>query len=406
MRISIRGIKLAAFLCFCGIFVTSSALRSLIIPYSSALYKFDLLTYIGFFLVIYFDRKLSYESAEFFHKDAVVFYAFAVFIIAFIFTLNGTWRYWYGGFISIVLPSIIIFYKFYNKYFFWDFFEVFIVFLRIAVIVIYIGIVIDVVNGFIFSKTIAVLSGNYYLVRMAMYYKRTVTFFGHPLFSTEILLAFYVFNHIYVSLIGKKDGVIPFVLAGVGIAFCQSKTGIALILIAFILFNINIDHVVTIISAVLFGYVLYHMGLFDGVISRFTIDLAQGDITSGRNSLLKKYLSNGLLDFHLLEGHPYNPRVVTPLEYPILRWAYLMGGISAVLLMFMYFIIPMIKLIHCHKRDILIAFVIISVDVNTYSSLGDSGNYPIFFCILVCILLNLGYFYDDFTCLRERGNKE
>ncbi|MGF2008531.1 hypothetical protein D6117_002449 (plasmid) [Lactococcus lactis] len=228
---------------------------------------------------------------------------------------------------------------------------------------------------------------------------RMVSYFGHPLLTTEIMILTFSFNTLVNYCIEKKSifyTVYYSLISVIGIGMCGGKTGLVLIAIEFALLYVNkkgLKYFIIIAAAV---YLAYGYGLLDTVIGRFIAGFESGDITTGRNTALLGIIQGGMLRFNLLIGHSgmnLSERMIAALEYPPLRWAYLFGVWFSVLMCVVLFAIPAIKILKNKNIKIFIVFLILVLDVNSYNGITTQSDQMLLYCVSVFLLLNLSYLY-------------
>ena len=235
---------------------------------------------------------------------------------------------------------------------------------------------------------------------------RMVSYFGHPLLTTEIMILTFSFNTLVNYCIEKKSifyTVYYSLISVIGIGMCGGKTGLVLIAIEFALLYVNkkgLKYFIIVAAAV---YWAYGYGLLDTVIGRFIAGFESGDITTGRNTALLRVIQGGMLRFNLLIGHAgmnLSERMIAALEYPPLRWAYLFGVWFSVLMCVVLFAIPAIKILKNKNIKIFIVFLILVLDVNSYNGITTQSDQMLLYCVSVFLLLNLSY------AVRGKGNED
>jgi len=225
---------------------------------------------------------------------------------------------------------------------------------------------------------------------------RMVSYVGHSLLSTELMLLCFLFNTLKHYYIKKNEPialtVYNCVMPAIGIGLCGSKTGFVLFAISFAVLYVNrkgLKYVILIIAAI---YWALSMGFFDSVLHRFEIGLSMGDLSTGRNTNLVLLWKSGALDFHFLTGHAgttLSEKMIAALEYPPLRWAYLFGVWFSVAMCSILFVIPIFKCIKYKKFKVLFALLIIIADVNSYNGITTLSDQMLIYCVSVLLLLNL-----------------
>lgn len=226
---------------------------------------------------------------------------------------------------------------------------------------------------------------------------RMVSYFGHPLLTTEIMILTFSFNTLVNYCIEKKS--VPFVvyyslISVIGIGMCGGKTGLILIAIEFALLYIDKRGLKYFIIVTIAVYWAYLYGLLDIAIGRFIAGFESGDLTTGRNTALLHVIHDGTLKFDFLIGHVginLSERMIAALEYPPLRWAYLFGIWFSVLMCVVLFLIPAIKILANKNIKIFIVLVILILDVNSYNGITTQSDQMLLYCVSVFLLLNLSY---------------
>ena len=232
---------------------------------------------------------------------------------------------------------------------------------------------------------------------------RMVSYFGHPLLTSEVLILCFLFNTLVNYCIEKKTllgMVYNALICVIGVGLCGSKTGIVLIAIAFALFYINkkgFKYFALISVAVV---LIYSYGLLDTVIERFLLGFKADDLTTGRNIALALLLKNGQLQFNFWVGHvgtELSEKMIAALEYPLVRWAYLFGIWFSIVMSVVLFLIPIIKTIKMKNTKIVISLLILIFEVNSYNGITTQSDHMLLYCVSVFLLINLSYVM--------RGNK-
>lgn len=297
-----------------------------------------------------------------------------------------------GFFLATVLPIIWLNYRFSNKDFAVRAFKIWYQVLYIAMIIIIIGELINAISNNASSVFFANLYGNVSFFQLVQA-GRLVSFYGHVIFTKEIILLFYVTGvlaHRYKIYQGTE--IIYTSIAVVAMAITTSKMGIVLIMTGILYFNFNKKRIRYIVMIALLGYAAYSFGLFDAIIERFNVAFSLGDITTGRNTALVALYSSGALYFDFLGGSGFtnmSTTMIAALEYPLLRLAYRHGILYAVIILLSVFVVPIIRLIRSHKTDLLIALLLIALDINTFDSIASVGDYMLIYCTFTSLLMNL-----------------
>lgn len=151
------------------------------------------------------------------------------------------------------------------------YFKMFAKLLTIASTVVVLCGIFDTFIGTSIGKTIAEFSAADSLIE-SIRQGRMVSYFGHPLLTSEVMILCFSFNTLVNYCIEKKtvtETVYYSIVSVIGIGFCGSKTGLILIAIEFALLYVNkkgIKYFILVAAAV---YWAYGYGLLDTVIGRY-----------------------------------------------------------------------------------------------------------------------------------------
>lgn len=285
------------------------------------------------------------------------------------------------------------------------YFKMFAKLLTIASTVVVLCGIFDTFIGTSIGKTIAEFSAADSLIE-SIRQGRMVSYFGHPLLTSEVMILCFSFNTLVNYCIEKKtvtETVYYSIVSVIGIGFCGSKTGLILIAIEFALLYVNkkgIKYFILVAAAV---YWAYGYGLLDTVIGRFLDGFKSGDLTTGRNTALALLMRNGYLHFNFLMGHAgadLSERMIAALEYPPLRWAYLFGVWFSVVMCIILFLTPAMMILKNKNIKIFIVLIILILDVNSYNGISTQSDQMLLYCVSVFLLLNLSY------AVRGNGNED
>ena len=390
--------KMAVMICLIGIFFTGSALRYGVYG-NNILGQHSLLTYLGICLVYIYDKggRLDLSSVKY-DKKQMLLSLLILIVVFFIIAMTSGIFIKLHIYISIVVPLLIISFRFRDSKFLYDVIKCWKGFLKISVIIMLITEIIDVLSGYSVTAWIANFTNVASFSRI-LKQQRCVTYMGHPLFSSELFLAYYLFSHLIARIENKKDSLWDFLFPLVGILMTQSRTGLILILMAFLVFNLEWKYVQRIFTAFVILILLYQFGLFDSVLERFEQSILAGDITAGRNSSFVTLFTTGQFKLYWFQGQSidYDGSVTLlsmALEYPIACWAYNLGIIISMLLTIGYFVYPLIAVVKRRQKDVFWALLLLVLDVCTYSGLGNNDDKPLLFCIMCCLIMNISnYLY-------------
>lgn len=225
---------------------------------------------------------------------------------------------------------------------------------------------------------------------------RYYSFMGHPLYNTQIFLTYYLLNYMAIDKFNKKTNKFLVMVVSIsGIAFTASKTGILLILSSMLIFNLFKKYKISyyVIVIVMFT-VLLNMGSFDNLIYRFST----GTITSGRNEMWNILENYNLFPIKFLTGYGsgfnsiynnYIPKASMAFEYPIRLFQLEYGVLFTILMYIVILLYPVITLIKRKEYKLLLGFLIIFIDVNTYNGIGLGMDIMLMFAVYTCMILNL-----------------
>lgn len=398
MRIKISDIKSnATFLLICmGLFFTPGIMRTTIVKSQWAL--INVLSWLGYFLLVKRFIKKGKISVSRHNKYGVLNPLWIILIIVlFIFesmllpefeTISKI-KYIY----ATILPCCVLYTKL-PKDEIVRYTKIFSYVLTVAGTIVVMCGVLDMFIGVGIGNFIATFTGVDSLIE-SVRQGRMVSYFGHPLLTTEILILCFSFNSIVNYCIKKQSiayTVYYSIICVVGIGLCGSKTGIILITIEFIFMYVNRRGLRHFILIVIVAYLAYSYGLLDTVIGRFIAGFESGDLTTGRNTALALVLQSGYLKFNFFVGHAgteLSERMIAALEYPPLRWAYLFGIWFAIMICVVLFIIPFVKIIKSRNMKIIIVAITLIFDVNSYNGITTQSDHMLLFCVAMFLLMNL-----------------
>ena len=149
---------------------------------------------------------------------------------------------------------------------------------------------------------------------------------------------------------------------------------------------------------------LYVIGVFDLIISRVVEGLAAGDLTTARNSSLETLMLKGIVDFKMLEGHPFkynDVAMVAALEYPFLEWSFVCGILFTIVQYLMYFIKPSIQVLRSKKWSLFICLLILMAFYNGNNGIVSFNDDLLIFTINAWLITQLA----RSKCEREKNAK-
>jgi hypothetical protein len=229
---------------------------------------------------------------------------------------------------------------------------------------------------------------------------RMYSFIGHPLTNANYFLTFYCFNIINNKYFAPKvNDYLLIILTLIGLILSSSKTALIIVLFLMI-FNSNSKHkvpyyvIMSIFLAVLFNTEIFQANLM----KRFLDGIQSGDLSTGRNALVKQLLfnSNARPDLIFGGGIGYSIKVARSLlgqisnfEYPIIMLAFDYGIIEAILIYGIIFIYPMLIFLKNKSYSIMINFLGLFLLANTNNGLANLSDCFGVFCITIIITVSL-----------------
>lgn len=237
---------------------------------------------------------------------------------------------------------------------------------------------------------------------------------GHPLVNAFYFLIFYVTNNIMAKYDKQKFNSI--LLAGimlVGLLLCGSKTALVIGLVLVMIFT-KLKGKQRILFYLFIGicaFLFYKSSLYqDNLKIRFVEGLVTGDLTTGRNTLVKLLLDSGgeLPKFLLGGGSGYSREIAKGLggaiynfEYPSIMLAYDYGILGMAMIYACILIFPIIVFLKNKSWYPLCLFIAISAMLNTNNGIANLGSDNLSqLCILMFILINISEGYRKKATLK------
>lgn len=206
---------------------------------------------------------------------------------------------------------------------------------------------------------------------------RFVSFLGHPLTTSFTAICYTVSMYAYSQCVKKVNPFVYFILAGIVVLACASITGAVILLFLFIAQNYRMGNYAVILVVVGVLLVLWVTGALNSITDRIVTNLANGDITSGRNAALLRMIENGELSFKLFDWQVFssdNPGLVAATEYPLIRLSYRFGVVTAICFCLLAFVIPLIRILRCRRIDICGTALCLIVMANIFDGIVSSGD--------------------------------
>ena len=385
--------KLLLIIMICSLLIFSQELRSFL---GNTLYTYNILGLLSILLLFF--RKIHEIDIK---KAGLLFTVILVYLGISLYYSNSL-----SNVISVVLlfiaPLLLTILKL-DKGAFIQFFILFMKVLNIIIIIItFIGILefifglkINVyISEFMSSRTREQIVANAYLP----YERRMYSFMGHPLFNTELYLIYLILNNIKYKYIYKKDcSIVILLFSSIGIALTGSKTGFVLLIISVIFLFENKKKYKKFIIIVLGTILAMKLGIFNTVMERFS----NGSLTTGRSEKWIEVSNMNIYPIRFFYGYgrgftfelnEYVSWASAAFEYPIRMFSLEYGMLMTILIYIFLMIFPVLTLIKRKQWNILLAYGVIFIDVNTFNGLSNSGDKMMIFCLFIFIILNISDF--------------
>lgn len=395
-RTNLRKLKfqqLAVIVCLIGIFITGSVLRYGV--YSNIfLQQHSPFLYFGCVLVYVYARAGKQDLCRTkFERRGLCLALFILIASLIIFAVNGSLMSNLNPYISMMVPLIVLPFRYRNKEDFLDASELWLFFCRFCMYFMLATELWDILTGY--SATLAIAEFTKIPSLMRMYsQRRCVTYMGHSLVTSEMFLIGYISTHLIKKIQNKKEGFLDIMIPLLGIILTQSRAGVMLIIAAYFVFNLEWKRASKILLLLLLIVIGYQVGIFDSLLERIVSNIANGDFSAGRNSAIHTLMTSGQLQFFWLKGQniAYDGSVTLlgmALEYPIISWAYSFGIFISVLLTLGYVVYPLLVALKRKNKEIFFAMLFIILDVMTFTGMSSNGDKPLFYAITFCMLMNI-----------------
>lgn len=230
---------------------------------------------------------------------------------------------------------------------------------------------------------------------MSINSKRLYSFMGHPLFNTELYLMFLALNILYNKyLIQKKCPLWILAAATIGIAFTGSKTGFVLLCLSIVTLFKSSNKIKKFLLIIAGIAVALKIGLFNTLLYRFTT----GSLTSGRSEKWIEIKSMNLYPIKFFTGYgngftftfnTYVDWASAAFEYPLRMFSLEMGIIMTVMIYIFIMLIPTITLIKRRHWYLLLSYLIVFVDINTFNGIALLGDKMMILSLLIFLILGL-----------------
>lgn len=228
---------------------------------------------------------------------------------------------------------------------------------------------------------------------------RFYSFIGHPLTNANYFLCFFSLNNIYSKFYKSKMNKYALVFITIlGLILSGSKTAMFLGLFL-ILFCSEIKkykwmyYLIFIVMAI----ILFNSTLFqENLMQRYLEGINSGDISTGRNVLLNKWLNSDIkIPSWIFGGGAGFSRVVSAslgyginFEYPLLMLAYDYSIIGVVIIYIVILINPVICFIKNKAYFILINFLMLSLYLNGNNGIANFSDSMAQLCFIILLFKN------------------
>lgn len=234
--------------------------------------------------------------------------------------------------------------------------------------------------------------------------RRMTSIYGFPLSNGVLFTTFYAVNAMLKKYLKKgMPMIVVTIMAIIGVAMTQSKTSLVVLLCLILCTNItNIKMMVVSAVVVLTGF---YTGIFDNLLNRFT----SYTLTTGRNEVLQKVLSDGKYPFQFLKGYgflsvyEYNmevPGVKAAFEYPLLMFSLDFGILFGIIIILLILLYPTYVLWKHKHYFMMVCLWGLFLQVNTFNGISLNCDQMLFYCFTVFLILNLSY------CIKEKQIEE
>lgn len=237
---------------------------------------------------------------------------------------------------------------------------------------------------------------------------RYLSFMGHTLYTNQIFLMFYVINQICSRYYYRVlPTLIVFIITLIGIGLCASKTGMIIFILLMILLppinigikfkgsnNKLIKNIVYYILLPLLFLLIFSTGILDNTLNRLTT----GSLTTGRSESWNLVKQINYFPIQFFKGYGssftfmynnYIPNASAAFEYPFRLFSLEYGQLFTIFMYINLFFIPFMKFIKLKAWYVLLGFLCIVLDINTYNGIGLNMDIMLSFTTFTYLLLNI-----------------
>jgi len=235
---------------------------------------------------------------------------------------------------------------------------------------------------------------------------RYYSIFGHPLRTAQLFLTFFILNSIFNKYFYvKMNPLVISVITLVGVTLSNSKTGVLLSLILILFFSTSKSlgtKVFYWIASLIALFFLLSSQLFSSTVLE-RVSKTSDDLSGGRTELVQAIIDGTIERPKLIGGGPGYSQVVkettsseaTSFEYPFIMFSYDLGIGITILMYIILFIYPLMKLILHRNYYLAGLFLILTLDVNSYNGLTNTGDFMIQFGFVIFLILNVNYYVTE-----------
>lgn len=389
MQLKLKVKNIPMLLISCGFFITMYSFRHTISPYWAG---FNILVWFGLFLLLKQKVAVSPMISMKSGKDIILLLYFLLVVANFFYVKGNGWEI--DGKImrlfSFVVPLLFVHLKFIQKDLHDEAVRIWYLFLKVVCYTMNVVWFLDLLLDGLIQKSI-VSFYNTASLEDALKGERYVSFYGHPLESVMIYLAFLVWTLILLKTKTRKtNSILDIAMAFLGIAICGSKSGLLLAAVLVVVCLCGVKNLKYMIGILVIVLLLYYLGVFDMVVHRFVTSIEMGDLSTTRNKYVALLISNGTLEFNWLSGHTFvreTEGMTAALEYPVLSFAFICGILFTILIYIGYFIIPAIKVFKSKSLNYIACFGAFAIYVQGNNGICSSNDDMLFYAINTVLIL-------------------
>ncbi|MEE3953517.1 hypothetical protein [Peribacillus frigoritolerans] len=230
---------------------------------------------------------------------------------------------------------------------------------------------------------------------------RLFSLLGHPLTNMLLLIIFISSNLIYKQYFKEKIPIpMPaiYLITIMGAFLCNSKFGIAILLLLFILTVLlgknKWRNLIYVLACILI--VFSSESLRDNVLNRFLQSLEGGDVSNGRFSAIEALIAAGTRPLLFVgKGINYSDTLLQSvsnldnIEIPMIMFMFDYGIFTTILIYCVMYVIPTIVMIKNRHWYLWIVFSLIFTFANSYNGMATSAGIVQILTFMTMLFLNL-----------------